>query len=118
MQEWASSLGIANVDQIRISIEQALQFPSPKWLKKTLERRGLCINQAAGMCLRYGIFIHQDANLTDRLLKHELVHTLQYQRSGSIYKFLRQYLFECLYFGYHHAPMEGEADQLSSASET
>jgi len=110
MQMWATSVGIKNPSRIRMSIERSLHFPSPKWLKNPLEKRGLCLNTAAGMCLRYGIFIHQNANLTDRLLKHELAHTLQYERHGSMFGFMRQYLFECLYFGYEYAPMEDEAE--------
>jgi len=48
--------------------------------------------------------------LGDRfLVAHELVHTAQYERCGSIAAFLRQYLHECLSIGYPDAPMEQEA---------
>ncbi len=112
-QEWAGATGIFHAEDIRFIRESALHFPSPQWLKQPLEKRGLCLSQAAGMCLRYGIFIHEEADLTDRLIRHELAHTLQYQRHGSIYRFMQQYLFECLFFGYHHAPMELEAEEIA-----
>jgi hypothetical protein len=62
-----------------------------------------------GLTLRYGIFIRDDCWGDRRLVFHELVHTLQYERLGGFEPFLRQYLHECLTIGYPAAPMEQEA---------
>ena len=43
------------------------------------------------------------------MVVHELVHTFQYERLGSVEAFLAQYLQECLTIGYPAAPLEQEA---------
>jgi len=48
------------------------------------------------MSLRYGIFIRSDCWGDRRLVIHELAHTKQYERLGSLWHFLKLYLFECL----------------------
>jgi len=55
------------------------------------------------------IFVRSDCWCERRLIAHELVHTVQYERLGGIRPFLRQYLTECLTVGYPAAPMEQEA---------
>ncbi len=69
--------------------------------------------QTAGLTLCHGIFIRLDCQGDRRLLVHEFVHTSQYERLGSIEAFLRQYLHECITFGYPQAPMEQEAIQTA-----
>jgi hypothetical protein len=59
-----------------------------------------------GLTLRYGIFIRADCWGERRLVVHELVHTLQYERLGGFMPFLQQYLHECITIGYPAAPME------------
>lgn len=65
-----------------------------------------------GLTLRYGIFICDDNWGQRRLVVHELAHTMQYERLGSIEAFLRQYLHECITIGYPEAPMEQEAKRI------
>jgi len=74
----------------------------------------LISTHTAGLTLRHGIFIRVDCWGDRRLVFHELVHTMQYERMGGIQSFLRQYLFECLTIGYPAAPMEQEAIQKTA----
>lgn len=111
--KWARQIGIAKPENIKILREKSLAFPAPKFLANWLAKKGFSLNNAAGMSLRYGIFISSKVELSPQLLCHELTHTLQYERCGSIYSFLKQYLFECLYHGYDQAPMEAEADAVA-----
>jgi hypothetical protein len=43
------------------------------------------------------------------VLTHELIHTLQYERFGSVKAFITQYLKECIEVGYHQSDLEKEA---------
>ena len=110
---WAHAVGIQHPQKICIVREPALAFPAPRHIAQFFEKRGMGLSKAAGMSLRYGIFISSETTLSQHLLCHELTHTLQYERLGSIYSFLRQYLFECIYYGYSNSAMEKEADQLA-----
>ena len=65
-----------------------------------------------GLTLRYSIFIRDDHWGQRRLVVHELAHTMQYERLGSIEAFLRQYLHECITIGYPAAPMEQRAQRI------
>ena len=65
-----------------------------------------------GLTLRYGIFIRGDHWDSRRLVVHELAHTMQYERLGSIEAFLKQYLHECITIGYPAAPMVQEAKRI------
>jgi hypothetical protein len=49
-----------------------------------------------------------------RLVAHELAHTMQYERLGSVRAFLRQYLVECLTTGYAGAALELEAIEAAA----
>jgi hypothetical protein len=64
--------------------------------------------------LRYGIFIHHHYSNDRYTIVHELVHTMQCERSGGFYPFLRKYLWECIEIGYPDAPLEQEAERIAS----
>ncbi|MBT8044102.1 MAG: hypothetical protein KJO79_04050, partial [Verrucomicrobiae bacterium] len=49
------------------------------------------------------------------LIAHELVHVRQYEQAGSVWRFMVDYIFQCLAYGYHDAPMEREARDASRA---
>ncbi len=67
----------------------------------------------AGMSLGYGIYLRADQAHRPELLRHELVHTAQYERLG-FRPFLRAYLLECLTVGYPLGALEKEARDLSA----
>jgi hypothetical protein len=57
----------------------------------------------------FSAFIHENASDKKAVLTHELIHTLQYERFGSIKAFITQYLKECLEVGYLQSDLEKEA---------
>lgn len=106
--EFARSIGIQHTDKIRVRKIRPIPVPGPLWLLHLGRRCGLPVFQPGGMALGYGIFMLRE---NDHVLRHELVHVAQYERLGGIFPFMRQYLFECLRYGYAHAPLECEASQ-------
>ena len=74
---------------------------------------GFPVMKPSAMCLGRGI---STTSLDFRLLRHELIHTLQYQNLGGHRPFMRQYLFECLTYGYDAAPMEIEARERAEGA--
>ena len=68
----------------------------------------------AGMALGYGIYVDVSAVGSRHLLAHELAHVAQYERLGGVKPFMRRYLEECLWAGYHAADLELEAVELAT----
>jgi len=110
--DFARRLGIDSTDELRFEITPRIPLPVPGPLVRGLQRLGLPLFEPAGMALGRAILARQP---DPAMLRHELVHCLQYQRLGGIRPFLRQYLFECLHHGYHAAPLEIEARQRAAA---
>ncbi len=105
----AREVGVVRPESVRLLTVPTIPMPEHPALRTAGEAAGLISPHTAGLTLRHGIYIRGDL-IRDRLLvAHELVHTAQYERHGSILAFLRQYLHECLTIGYPAAPMEQEA---------
>ncbi|MES2658115.1 MAG: hypothetical protein V4689_05825 [Verrucomicrobiota bacterium] len=68
-----------------------------------------------GLSLRYGIYLRAPYAENRHLIAHECVHTAQYERHGSVSKFLQAYFTECIETGYPDAPLEQEAVMRSSS---
>jgi len=114
----ARQMGVAHPDRVRLLAVASVPMPDDPVLRAAGETAGLMSPFTAGLTLRYGIFIRSDM-IDDRgLIAHELVHTGQYERFGSVGAFLRQYLSECLSMGYPAAPLEQEAILRSSGLDT
>jgi hypothetical protein len=62
-----------------------------------------------GIALGRGIYIRKACADSVLLIAHELVHIRQYQQVGSIWSFMREYVFQCLSSSYYTAPWEVEA---------
>jgi hypothetical protein len=107
--EDAARLGISQPEKVRLLAVNTIPAPDDPVLRAAGEMTGLISPFTAGLTLRYGIFVRRDFIDDRRLIAHELVHTGQYERFGSIAAFLRQYLSECLTIGYPGAPLEQEA---------
>lgn len=105
----AVTIGVAHPETVRLLKVRGVPMPDHPLLRAAVEATGLISRDTAGLSLRYGIFIREDAWGDRRLVFHELVHTLQYERFGGFLPFLQQYLTECLTVGYHHSPLEREA---------
>ena len=80
---------------------------------KCAEATQLISPATIGIALRYGIFIHNDFSDDRYTIVHELVHTMQCERFGGFYHFLKEYLWECIGIGYPEAPLEQEAVRIA-----
>jgi hypothetical protein len=105
----AKSIHIAHPEKVRLLKVARIPIPENPALRDAANALQLISPRTGGLTLRYGIFIRADCWDDRRLVFHELVHTLQYERLGGFQEFLRQYLFECITVGYPAAPMEREA---------
>ena len=105
----AAAVGVAHPEAVRLLSVPRIPLPSHPILRTAAEATQLISPGTTGLTLRYGIFIRANCWGQRRLVFHELVHTLQYERLGGIRPFLQQYLHECLTIGYPAAPMEQEA---------
>jgi len=109
----ARAVGVTRPERVRLLDVPSIPTPDHPILRAAGEATRLISPFTAGLTLRYGIFIRNDQSDDRRLIAHELVHTGQYERCGSVLEFLRQYLHECLTIGYPAAPMEQEAITVS-----
>ena len=105
----AGTIGIAHPERVRLLSVPSIPVPENPMLRAAAEATQLISPSTIGLTVRYGIFIRVDCWGDRRLVFHELVHTLQYERLGGFEPFLRQYLHECLTIGYPAAQMEQEA---------
>jgi hypothetical protein len=105
----ARQVGVSQPEQIRLLAVPSMPVPQDPVLRAACGATGLISSATSGLALRYGICVRNDV-VSDRfLVAHELAHTAQYERFGSIISFLRQYLQECFTFGYPAGPLEQEA---------
>ena len=110
----AQKIGIIHPENVRLLEVSAIPLPENQVLRDAAKSVELITPSTIGMTLRYGIFIRADYWGDRRLVCHELVHTMQYERMGGIKNFLQQYLAECIKIGYPAAPMEQEAVQTTA----
>lgn len=105
----ARQIGVKNYDIVRVWITKEVPFPKDPLLIQLGKQIGLLNSTTQGICFRYGIFINEQTINQREVLAHELIHTLQYERFGSIEAFISQYLKECIEVGYHQSVLENEA---------
>ena len=105
----AIKIGVDYPEKVRLLKVTRIPAPDRRNLCTAADATQLMSPLAGGLTLRYGIFIRADCWDDRRLVFHELVHTLQYERLGGLQQFLQQYLYECITIGYPAAPMEQEA---------
>lgn len=108
--QWADLLEIQHPQKIRVLNVTRMPSPVPVFIENFMRKRGFPVGNAAGMCMRYGIYVVEKYSHSKTLLAHELVHTHQFERLGGVWLFLRQYLYQTLLLGYINAPLEHEAD--------
>ena len=108
---FARQLGISQPENLRLEIRSRVPLPISIQLVSLARRIGFPLFHPSGMALGRGISATSD---DPALLRHEIVHLLQYQRLGGHKRFMHTYLFECLLHGYFEAPMEGEARERSA----
>jgi len=110
----ARLVGVSHPELVRILHVPEIPLPEHPALRRAAELTQLISPLTGGLTLRYGIFIRSDCSFDHPMVVHELAHTAQYERFGGFEPFLRQYLSECLTFGYPEAPMEQEAIALTA----
>jgi hypothetical protein len=108
-------IGIKDPTKIRLLKVDQVPVPSHHALKEAAEMIGFLSNTTIGLALRYGIYIRSDYWNQRKLIVHELVHTMQYDRMGGFMSFLSQYLHECLTIGYPFGSLEQEANRIEKA---
>lgn len=113
LMEFARILGITQPEEVRVLVMNPIPLPVPPWCVHIAGRLGLPVFAPGGMALGRGVFLVTGQSHS---LPHELVHVWQYQESGGMLPFFRQYLRECLMNGYVEAPLEMEARSLSCPS--
>lgn len=106
----ARELGVRHPERVRVLVVDAVPMPGAGWQHSLAARFGFDGSLTAGLCLRYAIYLRRDAVAHhSSILRHELVHTAQFERLGGILPFLWRYLVECLRDGYQASALEIEA---------
>jgi hypothetical protein len=105
----AVAMGVGRPGKIRLLRVEHVPLPGEPWLGWIASKTGMPFFSAAGMSLRYGIFVRREFWGDRHLIAHECVHTGQYERLGGFHPFLARYITECLHYGYTASPLEQEA---------
>lgn len=110
----ADSLGMKDSDEVRVLTIGEIPNPlrGPGAAAELAFGRSLLM-KIDGITLDRSIYVRDEHAESVALLAHEMVHVRQYEQHGGVFRFLYQYIRECLTFGYHYAPMEVEARRLS-----
>jgi len=112
---WASDVGVAESEKIRVLIVSEVPTPGSFILRRLARFFRLAIDSPpCGMALGHGIFVEANQVSNPSLMVHELAHVAQYERLGGTREFLREYLLQCLSVGYWDAFLEREARELAS----
>ena len=85
---WAELLEIQHPQKIRVLNVTRMPSPVPQSIENFMQRRGFPVGNAAGMCMRYGIYVVEKYAHRKTLLAHEMVHTHQFERLGGVWLFL------------------------------
>jgi len=114
--EWAAAerVGVRHPEKVRVIAVEEIPLPGLNWMHRIASRWGFDRRHIGGLCLRYGILLRRDLAAQPVIMAHELVHTAQYERHGSLHKFLRAYLLQCLRHGYASSALEREAIEKST----
>ncbi len=110
----ARALGVENSTRIRLLCVPRIPLPASPQLRTFLSAFGAIPGEPNALAARYGIFVRRDCWSERRVLLHEFVHTMQFERLGGLRPFLQHYLFECLTSGYAFSALEREAVCSSS----
>jgi hypothetical protein len=110
----AIKIGIAHPKRVRLLRVDPMPSPQHPALQEATLRIRMNWATTGGLTVRYGIFIHSNCWSNRHLIAHELTHTMQYERFGSMTTFLRSWLTECFLQGYGNGPLELEAEKMAN----
>ena len=105
---FAKSLGIKQINRIRIVTVDAFPQPEDAQLQEAAKRYGFDSPYAGGLTLGHTVLIKKDFLQNPVIVPHELVHVAQVERMG-LKSFLRRYLTELEVVGYRKNTLEIEA---------
>ena len=93
----------------------AIPLPNAPGLRQLALQTGLISEATRGMTFGHGIVLKNGA-VDRRLIAHELVHVMQYERFGSTEAFLGEYVKEIAFPPYYpNGPLELEAERLAES---
>ena len=108
-QKMAEQIGCLDPKRIRVVYCNEMPEVKSKVLRDAFSRYDFSLGDASGLCLGHGIFIHKSQKGDNRILAHEMTHTMQFEQCGGTTRFLSEYISQFLKFGYHKMPFEVEA---------
>lgn len=107
-------IGVRHAESVRIMEVAHIPNPLRKYSHCFSGRVvGMLVSDVSGITLGQGIYVRNIHAGSDSLVAHELVHVRQYQEAGSVWRFMREYVRQCLAEGYFHAPLEVQARRES-----
>ena len=105
----ALEVGVQKPDAVRILHVASLPEPDCSHFRLIAMQSGLDLGSSLGMALGYAVLIRHSALGDRRVLRHELRHVAQFEKSGSLIRFLEEYLAQIVQHGYRDAPLEVDA---------
>lgn len=111
-RELATRCGVSQPERARLLRVSQMPQPDDATLRAAQTQSGFSLADAGGLTLGHAVFVHESQWRDEALIAHELVHVGQYERLGHE-AFLRAYLGQVLSVGYHQAPLEREAVDVS-----
>jgi len=106
----AKLVGVRHPDKIRLHKVDNIPIPNDPIVKKVAKQLEIFPKCMAALTLRYGIFVQKGCWCDRELLLHEFAHTAQYERIGSIKKYMKRYIMELLSSGHAASRLEMEAN--------
>ena len=109
----AQAVGVQQIGLVRVMVLSEIPLPSDPELRQFVLQSGL--SDSIGIAAGHGIVL-TDRHGDRHLIAHELGHVVQYERFGSIERFLMAYVPEVVFPPYYpNGPMEREAKRLANA---
>ena len=109
----AQAVGVRQIGLVRVMVLSEIPLPSDPELRQFVLQSGL--SGIIGIAAGHGIVL-KDGHGDRHLIAHELGHVVQYERFGSIERFLVAYVPEVVLPPYYpNGPMEREAKRLANA---
>jgi hypothetical protein len=103
----ARSVGVLHPECIRVCPVDQLPIPRVAELRRSVHECGL--NDSYAIAIGYCVFILNQWAENPLLLSQQFRFVHQYEKAGTVERFLRAYLAELAEFGVSNAPMDADA---------
>ena len=104
----ARRVGVLQPERVRILHVPAITLPDDPLLRQAALHTDFLGPDTLGLTLGHSIYLCQGER-SARLISHECRHVYQYERAGSIARYLPLYLRQIVEHGYEDAPFEVDA---------